>query len=149
MFLNNNNLIKNKNQYNTSDPISNFLNELKIASKKNKIFIIFRYSKKINNLLQFLIRNGFILNYNFIDKNLFFIKINLKYNIINNKIIINDINIISKPGNRIYYNVKKLTKISKQNKEWIYAVSTSKQNIINQNEAIKYNLGGEVIFKIR
>lgn len=108
------NKIKKKRFY-TTDPISNFLSILKQNSIKKKQYFIYKNTKKIKNILNFLLQIGFIKNYEIFDEHEYFVKIDLKYD--NFNCIINDIKRVSKPGRKIYTDTIKLKKFILKNND--------------------------------
>jgi len=117
---------------------------------------------KLINLIKLnLIYKKKILKYNFKKKNINIIKILISLNIIkyikknnkniyiylNNIIKYNYIKNLYKPSKKIFLKneiIKKLT----LKKKWIFLLSTNK-GIITNFEAIKKNLGGIIILKIK
>lgn len=108
-------------------------------------------SKYIQNILKVLYTEGYIISYNYnhtselVKKT---IEVILKYDIFGQPVIKN-ITIISKPGLRKYVTLNELIKLRKKNIRLnnIYIISTSK-GVVSDLEAIKLNLGGELICKI-
>jgi small subunit ribosomal protein S8 len=100
--------------------------------------------KKLNisvQILDLLIKNGYIRGYKIQDD---FIEVLLKYN--KGFGVINKIERISKPGNKFYIKSFNLWKIQNmQNKTLI--LSTNK-GLFSCKDALKFKLGGEVLFKI-
>ena len=96
-------------------------------------------SKQSINILNVLVREGFIKTYKINSKNQ--LDIYLKYK--NNKAIITEIKRLSKPGKRLYVKNKDLY-IKKQG---FYILSTS-TGILTDLQAKKLNVGGELICKI-
>lgn len=62
----------------------------------------------------------------------------------NKKPILSDLKIVSKPGIRVYIEVKDL---EKRRKPSIYLISTSK-GILSSKEAVKARVGGEIIAEV-
>ena len=62
----------------------------------------------------------------------------------NKKPILSDLKIVSKPGLRVYIEVRDL---EKRRKPSIYLISTSK-GILSSREAIKQRVGGEIIAEV-
>jgi small subunit ribosomal protein S8 len=101
-------------------------------------------SKLRENILKILKEEGYILNY---SKNnsakLVKFDIHLKYS--SSCPVVNEINVISKPGKRIYCNSDKIPLI--KNGLGMVILSTS-QGVIADHDARAKNLGGEILFKI-
>jgi ribosomal protein S8 len=105
-------------------------------AKKSKI--IQQYSKKSIQILNILLREGFIKKY-IIEKKT--IIIYLKYK--QNKSVINDIKYISKNEKNIYIKNKNLYKIKKN-----FLILSTSLGLVTVIEAKKYNIGGKLICKI-
>lgn len=121
------------------DNISNLISKIKNGFLSKKTKIVQKESKQILNILNILIKEGFIKNYRVNEKKQ--IIIYLKYK--NNKSIINNIKRISKPGKRIYIKNKDLYK----KKQGFFIISTS-IGFLTLLEAKKLNIGGELICNI-
>ena len=100
---------------------------------------IFQKRKKVcESFLKILWKEGFILGYQINPENLDEIKIFLKYT---NKIpAIGSIKTISKPGRRIYYNIKQIWKID-SNKCFI--IFSTNQGLKSITDCKKMKIGGE------
>lgn len=106
-------------------------------SKQN---LIYQRNKKIcESFLKILWREGFIIGYQKYKKNPSFIKIFLKYN--NGKPVINNIKLITKPGRRVYCNIRQIWKInSYENNCIIFSTNAGLKTI---DECKKLKIGGE------
>ncbi len=124
-----------------TDTLSNLFSKIKNGYLSNKSIVKQQKSKQSVNILNVLIREGFIKSYKISSKNPNEIKIYLKYK--NNKSIITEIKRISKPGKRFYVKNKDLYK----KKKGFYILSTS-IGILTDLQAKKLNVGGELICKI-
>ncbi|WDI79341.1 30S ribosomal protein S8 [Candidatus Vidania fulgoroideae] len=117
--------------------IINSLNNIVNYQKKKKKKIVFFFSNFLYLILKKLEKEYFkkilILKKNII--------VYLKY--IFNKPVIKNINFISKPSRRVYFNVKKIKKINFYN----CLISTNK-GVLNKKESIKKKVGGEILFSI-
>lgn len=118
--------------------LSNLFSGIKNGFLSKKTKIVQQYSKQSINILNILIKEGFIKNYK-IESN----KINIYLKYKNNKSIINNIKYLSKPGKRLYIKNKNIYK----KKEGFFLISTSK-GLLTLSEAKKFNIGGELICKI-
>ena len=125
---------------NTINLLNSFISGLKNAIIKNHKVFSTRSSTEIINILECLERDGFIHKYDISNKML---NISLKDN--KGKLIIQDVNYYSKPGKRLYININELKKFNQSFETLV--LSTSK-GILSNNEAIKKNIGGELLFKI-
>jgi small subunit ribosomal protein S8 len=122
-----------------TDTLSNLFSTIKngILSKKPKITQ--QNSKQSKNILNILIREGFIKSYKITKNNK--LEIYLKYK--QNENVLYKIQKISKPGKRVYIKNKDLYK----KKQGFYILSTS-TGVLTDLEAKKINVGGELICKI-
>jgi len=125
---------------NTINLLNVFISGLKNAIIKNHKVFSTKSSNQIIRILKCLEREGFIYSYDISNKMLI---ISLKDN--NGKLIIQNVDYYSKPGKRRYVNTNELKKINQSFETLI--LSTSK-GILSNNEAIKQNIGGELLFKI-
>lgn len=124
-----------------TDTLSNLFSKIKNGYLSNKSKVIQHNSKQCINILNLLIREGFIKSYKISKKNSTQLNIYLKYK--KNKSSIFQIQRISKPGKRLYMKNKDLY----IKKKGFYIMSTSK-GIITDLQAKKLNIGGELICKI-
>ena len=122
-----------------TDTLSNLFSKIKNGYLVKKTKIIQQKSKQSINILNILIKEGFIKSYKINSKNQ--LNIYLKYK--KNKASITEIKRLSKPGKRIYLKNKELYK----KKTGFYILSTS-AGILTDLQAKKLNLGGELICKI-
>lgn len=120
--------------------LSNFLSNLKNHYISKKTILKQQKTKQIVQIVDLLVREGLINGYYLSEKNM--ITILLKYN--NNNAVINQIKQISKPGKRVYIKNKW---IYKNNTTALFIISTQK-GFLTQNQALKLNVGGELICKI-
>jgi small subunit ribosomal protein S8 len=123
------------------DTLSNFFSNLKngYLAKKYKITQI--KTKQIINILNILIKEGYIKSYQISKKNHKIIYVYLKYK--NNKNVLEEIKRISRPSKRIYIKRKELLK----EKRGFYILSTS-LGILTDLQAKQFNIGGELICQI-
>jgi len=108
-------------------------------TKKN--FVILPKTKFCASFLNILWDEGIILGYSIISDSL---KIFLKYK--NGKPVITKLNYISKPGKKIYYNVKQLWKINQTN--GVFILSTTK-GLMSLDNCKKYKIGGKPFIIIK
>ena len=125
-----------------TDTLSNFFSKLKNGYLSKKYKITQPKSKQVINILNILIKEGFIKSYQISNANSKIIFIYLKYK--NNQPVLGEIKRISKPSKRIYIKNKDLFKIKKRG---FYLISTS-FGIITDLQAKNFNLGGELICNI-
>lgn len=122
-----------------TDTLSNLFSKIKNGYLSKKSKITQQNSKQCINILNILVREGFIKSYKINSNNQ--LDIYLKYK--KNKAIITEIKRLSKPGKRLYVKNKDLY-IKKQG---FYIISTS-IGILTDLQAKKLNVGGELICKI-
>ena len=96
-------------------------------------------SKSIINILNILKYSGYIYGFENIDSKT--MKVFLKYN--NNKPAISKINQLSSSKKKVYIHIKDLNPHNLN----LYILSTS-MGIISHYDAIKFNVGGELLLKI-
>lgn len=118
--------------------IAKLVSDIKNGFLTKKLKIVQQYSKKSINILNILLREGFIKNY-IINKET--IIIYLKYK--KNKSVINDIKYIAKKKKIV--NIKK-NSIYKKKKKFIILSTTL--GLLTIVEAKKYNIGGKVICEV-
>ena len=121
-----------------TDTLSNLFSIIKNGYLSKKSQIITQKSKQSINILNILVREGFIKSFKISSNK---IEIFLKYK--NNKAIITEISRLSKPSRRQYIKNKDLY----IKKKGFYILSTS-NGILTEFDAKKLNLGGELICKI-
>ena len=122
-----------------TDTLSNLFSKIKNGYLAKKSKIVQQKSKQSINILNILVKEGFIKSYKINSKNQ--LDIYLKYR--KNKAVIIEIKRLSKPGKRLYITNKDLYK----NKKGFYIISTS-IGILTDLQAKKLNVGGELICKI-
>nr|YP_010507993.1 ribosomal protein S8 [Phytophthora ilicis]UXG56341.1 ribosomal protein S8 [Phytophthora ilicis] len=122
-----------------TDILSNLFSKIKNGYLVKKSKIVQQKSKQSINILNLLVKEGFIKSYKINSKNQ--LDIYLKYK--KNKAVITEIKRLSKPGKRLYITNKDLYK----KKTGFYIISTS-IGILTDLQAKKLNVGGELICKI-
>nr|YP_010394768.1 ribosomal protein S8 [Phytophthora tubulina]DAZ89205.1 TPA_asm: ribosomal protein S8 [Phytophthora tubulina] len=122
-----------------TDTLSNLFSKIKNGYLAKKSKIVQQKSKQSINILNILVKEGFIKSYKINSKNQ--LDIYLKYK--KNKKVITEIKRLSKPGKRLYITNKDLYK----KKKGFYIISTS-IGILTDLQAKKLNVGGELICKI-
>jgi len=111
---------------------------IKNGQLAKRSFIYQKRKKICENFLKVLWNEGFILGYKIDKRNSNTIKIFLKYR--NEKPVINSINLITKPGKRVYYSLKQIWKLN-STKSCII-LSTNK-GLKTATECKKLKIGGE------
>lgn len=122
-----------------TDTLSNLFSKIKNGYLAKKTKIVQQKSKQSINILNILVKEGFIKGYKINSKNQLYIY--LKYR--KNKAVITEIKRLSKPGKRLYLTNKNLYK----KKIGFYIISTS-IGVLTDLQAKKFNVGGELICKI-
>ena len=127
------------------DPIGDMLTRIRNGQMRslNKISIPFSVFR--SEILEVLKKEGYIINFNIDDgKNkIKSILVNLKY--YEGQPVIKEIKRISKPGRRVYSRADSIPRVL--NGLGLAILSTSK-GVMSDTEAVKNNLGGEIICRI-
>lgn len=126
------------------DNLSNLLISIQNGSRARRLSILVPNSKFSRNILKVLSKEGYLRGFSIDLNNLNKIKVYLKY--YNNKPVVQKVLRVSKPGIRIYSSVRDLSKYLFP-RQSLVLISTSK-GLISHKDAMKYKLGGEVLFKI-
>ena len=127
------------------DPIGDMLTRIRNGQMRslNKISIPFSVFR--SKILEVLKKEGYIINF-VIDKgeeNKKLLLVDLKY--YEGQPVIREIKRISKPGRRVYSRATSIPRV--HNGLGLAILSTSK-GVMSDSEAIKNNLGGEIICRI-
>ena len=127
------------------DPIGDMLTRIRNGQMRslNKISIPFSVFR--SEILEVLKKEGYIINFS-IDKgenNKKLLLVDLKY--YEGQPVIREIKRISKPGRRVYSRATSIPRV--HNGLGLAILSTSK-GVMSDSEAIKKNLGGEIICKV-
>ena len=128
-----------------SDTLGDMLTRIRNGQTTNKKVVDAPASRFRKNVLEVLIREGFIRNFEEKEMRpgINFFEIELKY--YNGKPVISEIKRVSKPGRRVYSNIKNLQKT--YNGLGISILSTPR-GVMSDNEAREANVGGEVLCTI-
>ena len=128
-----------------SDTLGDMLTRIRNGQTTNKKIVDAPASRFRKNVLEVLKREGFIRNYEEKETKpgINFFEIELKY--YNGKPVITEIKRISKPGRRVYSNIKNLQKT--YNGLGISILSTPR-GVMSDNEAREAKVGGEVLCTI-
>lgn len=121
-------------------PVSDLVSRIKNGYLAKKAVISSPVSKLRENILQILKSEGYILNYSKLDNKF---DIHLKYHY--DAAVVTDIEVISKPGCRIYRGHDEIPLI--KNGLGMVIISTS-SGVIPDHEARNKKLGGEILLKI-
>ena len=127
------------------DPIGDMLTRIRNGQMRslNKISIPFSVFR--SEILEVLKKEGYIINFS-IDKgenNKKLLLVDLKY--YEGQPVIREIKRISKPGRRVYSRATSIPRV--HNGLGVAILSTSK-GVMSDSEAIKNNLGGEIICRV-
>ena len=128
-----------------NDSLSDMLARIKNAHKARKS-ITSCYRSNLNmNVLSVLKDEGYIRDFKNVEvrKGINSIKIDLKY--FNGNPVIKKIKRVSKPGRRVYSRADSIPKVL--NGLGVAILSTSK-GVMSDSEAVKNNIGGEIICRI-
>lgn len=125
-------------------PVSDLVARIKNGYMANKSSIHLPFSKLRENILQILKQEGYILNYIKVmgDAQEKF-DVHLKYHY--SSPAVNEIEVISKPGRRVYCSVDKIPLV--KSGLGIVVLSTP-GGIISDHQARDRRLGGEILFKV-
>lgn len=124
-----------------TDPLADMLTRIRNAQKSKLIAVNIPLSKLKLAVLRVLKKEGYIKDFKTEDRN---ILVYLKY-IPKEQPVIEEIHRVSKPGKRIYTDIKRLK--SYYNKMGIVVLTTSR-GVLSHKEARALNVGGEVICKV-
>jgi len=131
-----------------NDSIASLLTTIRTGQKLQKLYVIHYSSKLLCQILDVLVREGYLLGYSSFysihSSQKKFIKIFLKYTITGLPVIKSIIR-VSKASQKLYFN--KLNQKKKDSLLGIYIIATSK-GILSDQEARKLNIGGEILCKI-
>ena len=131
------------------DNLSDLLTRIRNGQQQN-LNSVHALNTKLNlNLLNCLIKEGYIKNYTLSKQNKKFcnIKINLKYDEYNNAVI-KQLKRVSKPSRRVYVSVKTILKFHQYFSGNSLLILSTHKGIISHQKALDLNVGGEVICKI-
>ena len=128
-----------------NDSLSDMLARIKNAHLARKSFTSCLKSKLNMNVLAVLKDEGYIRDYKDIEirEGINSIKIDLKYH--NGTPVIKKINRVSKPGIRVY---SKISELSKPYGGLGIAILSTPKGIMSDQNAIKNNVGGEVLCEV-
>ena len=127
------------------DPIGDMLTRIRNGQMRSLNKIDIPFSTFRSKILEVLKKEGYIIDFK-TDKdkeNKKFLFVNLKY--YEGKPVIREITRVSKPGRRVYSRADSIPRV--HNGLGVAILSTSK-GVMSDSEAIKNNLGGEIICRI-
>ncbi len=125
--------------------LADTLTRIRNAQRAMHMFVVVRSSNLVKSSLSVLKREGYIKDFaEFEEKaGVKAIKVDLKYH--RNSPVIRELNMISKPGCRVYSSLKRLKR--SRGGLGIVVVSTS-AGVISDDQARAHNIGGEVLFSV-
>lgn len=128
-----------------TDPVGDFIIQLKNASAVKKDAVVTPYSKLRFAIAEVLQKAGYIKSVNKKGKKVQrTVEVELRYDK-DGESPINGVQRVSRPGRRTYYGVNEIQPVKYGKGSLI--LSTPK-GILTDKEAIKENIGGEALFKI-
>jgi small subunit ribosomal protein S8 len=128
-----------------NDPIGDMFTRIRNGQMRSIKTINLPASNFIQNILDILKNEGFIVNY-YIEKmenNKKNLKVELKY--YEGMPVIKEIRRVSKPGRRVY---SRATSIPKVMNGLGLAILSTPRGVMSDNEARKNNIGGEIICRV-
>jgi small subunit ribosomal protein S8 len=127
------------------DPIGDMLTRIRNGQMRSLNKINIPFSNFRLKILEVLKKEGYIIDFNIDNgkQKIKFLSVNLKY--YEGQPVIKEIKRVSKPGRRVYSKATSIPKVL--NGLGVAILSTSK-GVMSDTDAIKNNLGGEIICKI-
>ena len=127
------------------DPIGDMLTRIRNGQMRSLNKINIPFSNFRLKILEVLKKEGYIIDFNIDNgkKKIKFLSVDLKY--YEGQPVIKEIKRVSKPGRRVY---SKATSIPKVLNGLGLAILSTSKGVMSDTEAIKNNLGGEIICKV-
>ena len=127
------------------DPIGDMLTRIRNGQMRSLNKINIPFSNFRLKILEVLKKEGYIIDFNTSNdkKKIKFLSVDLKY--YEGQPVIKEIKRVSKPGRRVYSRATSIPKVL--NGLGLAILSTSK-GVMSDTDAIKNNLGGEIICKV-
>jgi small subunit ribosomal protein S8 len=127
------------------DPIGDMLTRIRNGQMRSLNKINIPFSNFRLKILEVLKKEGYIIDFNINndEKKIKFLSVDLKY--YEGQPVIKEIKRVSKPGRRVYSRATSIPKVL--NGLGLAILSTSK-GVMSDTDAIKNNLGGEIICKV-
>ena len=127
------------------DPIGDMLTRIRNGQMRSLNKINIPFSNFRLKILEVLKKEGYIIDFNIDNdkKKIKFLSVDLKY--YEGQPVIKEIKRISKPGRRVY---SKATSIPKVLNGLGLAILSTSKGVMSDTDAIKNNLGGEIICKV-
>lgn len=130
-----------------SNLLSNFISIIKNSLLNNRLHIVFPYNKLILDIIKLLYNQGYLVGYKITNTNKHtYISCILKK--VEGNYCIHDIKQISKPSQRVYYNINRLSKVNTLSKgDTTYIISTP-YGVLSDKLCLSKRISGEILFKI-
>ena len=126
-----------------TDPVADLLTRIRNALMRKKMSVNVPYSKLKHELSKLLVKEGFLENVKKVKKDFDELEIALKY--YNDEPVIKELARESKPGLRKYISYKDI----KPHKGGLgLKVLTTSKGLMTDKEAIKAEIGGEIICRV-
>jgi small subunit ribosomal protein S8 len=127
------------------DPIGDMLTRIRNGQMRSLNKINIPFSNFRLKILEVLKKEGYIIDFNINNgkQKIKFLSVDLKY--YEGQPVIKEIKRISKPGRRVY---SKSTSIPKVLNGLGLAILSTSKGVMSDSDAIKKNLGGEIICKV-
>jgi small subunit ribosomal protein S8 len=127
------------------DPIGDMLTRIRNGQMRSLNKINMPFSNFRLKILEILKKEGYIIDFNIDNgkKKIKFLSVDLKY--YEGQPVIKEIKRVSKPGRRVY---SKATSIPKVLNGLGLAILSTSKGVMSDTDAIKNNLGGEIICKV-
>ena len=126
-----------------TDPVADLLTRIRNALMRKKVSVNVPYSKLKHELSQLLVKEGFLEDVKKVKKDFDELEIALKY--YNDEPVIKELTRESKPGLRKYISYKDI----KPHKGGLgLKVLTTSKGLMTDKEAIKAEIGGEIICRV-
>ena len=126
-----------------TDPVADLLTRIRNALMRKKMSVNVPYSKLKHELSKLLVKEGFLENVKKVKKDFDELEIILKY--YNDEPVIKELTRESKPGLRKYISYKDI----KPHKGGLgLKVLTTSKGLMTDKEAIKAEIGGEIICRV-
>ena len=128
-----------------SDPLGDMLTRIRNGQMRSLNKINIPFSNFRLKILEVLKKEGYIIDFNIDNgkKKIKFLSVDLKY--YEGQPVIKEIKRVSKPGRRVYSRATSIPKVL--NGLGLAILSTSK-GVMSDTDAMKNNLGGEIICKV-
>ncbi len=127
------------------DPVGDMLTRIRNGQMRSLNKINIPFSNFRLKILEVLKKEGYIIDFNIDNgkKEIKFLSVDLKY--YEGQPVIKEIKRVSKPGRRVY---SKATSIPKVLNGLGLAILSTSKGVMSDSDAIKNNLGGEIICKV-